>query len=243
MKKIIKKFVSEELIEHCLNIVAFISIQIFRIKHGSLIIRKNTTDISVYKSIFILNEFKIKNTEFSPKFIIDAGAYTGLSSLYFSLNYPKSEIVALEPETSNFEVLSKNSSNKKNIKIIKAGLWYKNAFLKIINGKNEWGHKVIEVSEIEKYDVEGISIDSILKNSKYSYIDIIKIDIEGAEKEIFDKGNNQWIEKTNIIIIELHDRFKPGCKDSLYNALNIIEWNIYQKGEKIILIRKYLLDN
>lgn len=166
-----------------------------------------------------------------------------MSSLYFSLNYPKSEIVALEPETSNFEVLSKNSSNKKNIKIIKAGLWYKNAFLKIINRKNEWGHKVIEVSEIEKYDVEGISIDSILKNSKYSYIDIIKIDIEGAEKEIFDKGNNQWIEKTNIIIIELHDRFKPGCKDSLYNALNIIEWNIYQKGEKIILIRKYLLDN
>jgi len=114
MKKIIKKFVSEELIEHCLNIVVFISIQIFRIKHGSLIIRKDTTDISVYTSIFILNEFKIKNTEFSPKFIIDAGAYTGLSSLYFSLNYPKSEIVALEPETSNFEVLSKNSSNKKN---------------------------------------------------------------------------------------------------------------------------------
>lgn len=34
--------------------------------------------------------------------------------MYFSLNYPKSEIVALEPETSNFEVLSKNSSNKKN---------------------------------------------------------------------------------------------------------------------------------
>ena len=53
---------------------------------GNVFIRPGTTDLDVYNSIFIDEEFKVDFG--SPKFIVDAGAYTGLSSIWFANRYP-----------------------------------------------------------------------------------------------------------------------------------------------------------
>lgn len=209
-----------------------------RLMHGKLTIRKNTSDHYVFRDIFLFKEFKLP-VSIEPKLIIDLGAYTGLSTTFFALKYPKARIIAVEPESSNFELLEFHTQKNPNVDRINAGVWSSNAFLKITNKATEkWAFTVEEVSESDDYDVKSITIDSILKNSGCDTIDILKIDIEGAEKELLSKNVASWISKVKVLVIELHDRLVEGCSESLYNAIDLAEWDEYKQGEKIVLIRK-----
>ncbi len=245
MKKIIKKFVPKKIINLGLKIMNFINkivtliiIKIYKLKYKNLIIRKGTTDSAVFRSIFLFKEFKLP-IKITPKLIIDAGAYTGLSALYYSSKYPSAKIICIEPENSNFEILENNTKNLPNITRIKAALYYKNAFLKIKDtGTGKWGFVVKEVFESENFDIKAITIEEILKKSGYDKIDILKLDIEGSEKQLFSKNYQTWLEKVNIIVLELHDRIVDGCTKSLYSAINKNEWKEFKKNEKVILIKK-----
>jgi hypothetical protein len=74
-----------------------------------------------------------------------------------------------------------------------------------------------------------------MKEQGIDYIDILKIDIEGAEREIF-RDPSSWIEKVDSLIIELHECMKPGCYRSFYNGSNGFD-DEWQQGEKVYLTR------
>jgi len=220
------------------KLISSIIIKIYKLKCKNLIIRHGTTDSAVFRSVFLFKEFKLP-IKINPKLIIDAGAYTGLSALYYSSKYPSAKIICIEPETSNFEILENNTKDLPNITRVKAALWHKNAFLKIKDmGTGKWGFMVEEVSESENFDIKAITIEEILKKSGYNTIDILKLDIEGSEKQLFSKNYQTWLEKVNIIVLELHDRIVDGCTKSVYSAIGKNEWKEFKKGEKVIFIKK-----
>jgi hypothetical protein len=74
-----------------------------------------------------------------------------------------------------------------------------------------------------------------MNNFNIDAIDILKIDIEGAEKEVFE-NSDLWMRKTNVIIIELHERLKDGCCRVFYNKTNDFdrEWS---QGDSIFLVK------
>jgi FkbM family methyltransferase len=237
MSKLTKK-IPRPLVEFVLRIITNCYIFFFKFKFKRLVIRKNTSDHHVFRDIFLFNEFKLP-IDADPKLIIDAGAYIGLSSLYYSFQFPDAQIIAVEPESSNFDILTKNTELHSKIKRINSGIWYKNARLKIVDSQSEkWAFTVQEVDESDLDGIKAITIDEILEDSGYSEIDILKIDIEGSEKEIFSRNSENWLKKVKIIVLELHDRLIPGCSDSVYNALKKQEWEEYKKGEKVIFINK-----
>lgn len=218
--------------------VTFIVRKYYSQVYKPLMVRNNTTDNEVFKTIFVLNELKLP-IKVTPKFIIDAGAYTGLSSLYYFSKYPNAKIYAIEPEDSNFEILTKHTEKLPNITRIKAGLWHKNSHLRIIDtNAGKWGFQVKEVKTSENYNVKAITVGALLKMSGFARIDILKIDIEGSEKELFSMNCNSWIDRVNIVVIELHDHIREGCSRAFYSAINKNVWMEYKKGEKVILIRR-----
>tara|TARA_Y100000589_G_scaffold328039_1_gene371214 strand:+ start:35738 stop:36484 length:747 start_codon:yes stop_codon:yes gene_type:complete len=243
MKNNIKKFMPKFLLILRVKIITIFGILFYKLKLKKLIIRPNTTDLKVFKSIFVFNELKLP-VKLNPKLIIDGGAYIGYSALYYHLKYPSSTIICIEPEASNFNILKKHISNHSNIMAINAGLWHKNTYLKIKdNGIGEWGFSVEEVSKSVEFDIEAITIDKILEKSGKDNIDILKLDIEGAEKQLFSSNYELWLKKTNVIVIELHDRFIEGCSEALYSAIKKDEWLEFKEGEKVILIRKKFINN
>ncbi len=236
MKTLIKKIVPKQLIDLGLEAVTFYSLKKYKRKYPNLTIRRGETDKNVFRSIFISGEFKLP-IDIDPKLIIDAGAYTGLSALYYSSTYPSAKIIAIEPESSNFDTLEKNTMHLPNVSRIKAGLWDKNAFLKITDrGTGKWGFKVEEVSESDDFDIKSVTIDKVLSESGFDRIDILKLDIEGSEKQLFSSDDRAWLDKVNVMVIELHDRIHEGCTESLYAAIDLNEWKEYKEGEKVILI-------
>lgn len=226
------------LILFVLKVITFIAIRLYSLKFRPLIIRKNTSDSEVFMSIFIFREFALP-IKVQPELIVDAGAYTGLSALYFSSKYPKAKIISIEPEDSNFKVLEQHTTRLPQVTRIHAGLWYRNGFLKIVDrGTGKWGFGVAEVSETEQFDIKAVDMQTLLEKSGFDKIDILKLDIEGAEKFLFMHDAHKWIDKVNIMMIELHDRIIEDCTESLYAAIHIDDWNEHKDGEKVVLIRK-----
>ena len=41
-------------------------------------------------------------------------------------------------------------------------------------------------------------------------IDLLKVDIEGAEHELFAQASDAWLSATRCIVVETHERFRPG---------------------------------
>lgn len=77
-----------------------------------------------------------------------------------------------------------------------------------------------EVNKNEAYDIESITIDQILELKKWDTIDILKIDIEVAEKELFEDNYKSWLPKVKVIYPETHDRMITKCSFTVINAIN-----------------------
>ena len=207
-----------------------------------LIIRKSTTDEHVFQQIFLYDDYEIGQLNFKPKTIIDAGSYVGYASIFFNYKYPEARIAAIEPSSANFGTLQQNTQNIPSITRYKAGLWHKEAKIKVVDRKTgNWGFMIEEVGPDEKFDLETITVQKIMLDKGWDEIDIFKIDIEGSELELFTYNYEEWISKVKIFIIEFHDRIKPGTTDAFYNAIKGLKFNQIQRGENLIFIKEGVL--
>lgn len=199
-------------------------------------LRLNTTDIQAYKEIILRDEYHLMLRK-SPKVIIDAGANIGLTAIYFASRYPDAKIYSIEPEPSNFELLVKNTEHYQNIFPIHAALWNEDVPIQVVDcGLGHWGFQTATSDGVSSLSqVPGLTLRTIMADRGIDYIDLLKIDVEGAEKEVF-KGSPEWIDKVGVLIVELHDRLKAGCSRSFFNATNAFEHEWYQ-GENVVLAR------
>ncbi len=194
-------------------------IRVFSTKR-KIYVRKNTKDKETFLEIF-RDQIYDTSLQIEPKHIIDAGANVGYFSLLFKIRYPNAEIVAIEIDKDNIECIKKNTKNLTGVSIIRKGLYNKKAFFKVedpYNASNSF--QVKQVSENEKCKIDSITIDEILESQNWNYIDILKIDIEGAEKNLFASNYENWLPKVKILFVETHDRMIPGCSKSVTSAMN-----------------------
>lgn len=199
--------------------------------NGSVFLRPGTADQNVYEEIFLSNEYDLDLGE--PRIIIDAGAHIGLSSVYFASRYPDARIIAVEPEPSNFEILLKNAENHGQIKPVQAGLWSKRTSLRIQNvGAATWSFRVVE--EPSGSGIPAVGIPEIMADFNIQQIDVLKIDIEGSEFEVL-KNSDSWISSVKTLIIELHDRYQPGCSEALSRALSGYSYEKSRSGESFVI--------
>ena len=188
-----------------------------------------------------------KIEQFEPKFIIDGGANIGTASIFFANRYPNAKIVAVEPEAGNIEMMQYNLQYYPQVKIMHAALWNRETELAIDDPYHApssfMTNEISETSLLQKEHTQGITIETLLRDSGFDYIDILKLDIEGAEKEIFSEKSNyqSWLPYTKILIIELHDRMKLGCSKNLFRAVSWYKYFFMVSGENLIFIREDLL--
>jgi FkbM family methyltransferase len=207
-------------------------------------LRRNTSDVDTFHEIFLFDGYKL-NLVFEPEIIIDCGANIGLAAIYFKNRYPKSRIVSIEPETANFELLVRNTSAYNTIQCRQQALSSESGKeLNVINaGYGNWGF--ITDTSVGKdtrnvvNKTKTISINALVEELGVDVIDIVKIDIEGFEYELFE-SNTEWLEKTRCLIIEVHDRFKPGSSRAVFKALSACDFSFDVSGENLIFINNKL---
>lgn len=212
--------------EYCVNL---------KCTNHPFFIRGNTSDNSVIEQVFYQKQYDI-SLGFEPKTILDCGANIGLASIFFKTKYPNSTIIAIEPENSNFDLLTKNLIPYSNFHAEKKGLWSESCFLEIIEGEDKlpWSFYVKPTTIKSDKTIEAISVFEIIEKYNLKEIDILKIDIEGAEENLFEKNVEKWLPIVKVIIIELHDQHMPLSSRTFFNVLSKNNFSIYFMGENII---------
>ena len=86
--------------------------------------------------------------------------------------------------------------------------------------------------------VRAVTVRELLESAGASRVDLIKIDIEGSELELFSE-NADWVASVGTLVLELHDRFRPGCREALDGALarSGVRFRELHRGEDVVFVR------
>jgi FkbM family methyltransferase len=210
------------------------SISIPQAQH-KIYLRGGTSDIGIFDEVFFLEGYKYDYK--NPGIIFDCGANVGLTSVYYKNCFPQARIIAIEPDPANFTLLKKNTAPYQDIECLQMGLWHKEALLEIHNRhfNNNSGFAVEEVAKKGPETIEAITIPAIMQRYGISEIDVLKMDIEGAEKELFSYGADQWLPHVKTLVIETHDFMKSGTAKSVFSALQPYDYNVHIQGSNFFI--------
>ncbi len=207
--------------------------------------RHGTSDWSTFHQIFIEREYACLDNLEQVDLIIDCGAYVGYSSAYFLTRFPNSHVVAIEPDPNNFSVLRKNLTlYGKRVDLLQMAVWSHPAHLVFSETKyrdgEAWTAHVREPKSGEAPSITAIDIFKVLEQSGYQRISVLKVDIEGAEGVVFQRGGGveKWIDRVDVIAIELHDDSEFGpCSDIFLSSISEQGFQISRSGELTICRR------
>lgn len=155
--------------------------------------------------------------------IVDLGGNCGMASLYFSqYYYPNARYVIVEPSADNLRILKKNIAQAGLRADIVAGA------VGPVNGEMALEENCIGYnvhlkdptdSALDSGDtkVPVYTLDHLIHHYQIDQIDLLKMDIEGAEKAIF-QHQGPWLTRAKCIILEIHGDFTA---QNLRNAVEL----------------------
>jgi FkbM family methyltransferase len=183
-----------------------------------VLIRGGTSDPWTFDEVFVAQEYKINIPGFAPKHILDLGANVGYASIYFANTWPNARILALEPEAGNFSLLERNVSKYSNVQPANGAVWSRPTSVTVANPAG-YENSFQMVEGVGGSAIRAYTISELADTLGGTRIDLLKMDIEGAEAEVLNAARD-WIDRIDVMVIELHDRFVPGCGEALVRALS-----------------------
>lgn len=198
-------------------------------------VRRRDSDLQVLMQLYAHHECDLQLNA-PPRLIIDAGANVGYATALFANHYPNARIIAIEPDPDNCRQFRMNCAQLSNVELIEGALWPHEADLDLCNKSitRSWGLSVREPAT-GRGTVRGVTVPQILKRFPDQMIDLFKIDIEGAEQELFSEDAEAWIDRVRVIVIEVHGTQAQAAID---RALADRPFARSIQGERLILRRE-----
>jgi FkbM family methyltransferase len=204
--------------------------------------RAHTSDLYNMQQVFLRQEYGFEILP-APTRILDLGAYCGYAALYFANKYENSRIICVEPSDANFAILTMNTVHYPAIRCIRGAVWKSASNLALTSRTGgHWGSTFAEAQCGTSEAVRAYTVLELLNTAGWATADFIKIDIEGAELEVFsDPFAGRWIADTSCISVETHDRFKPGALAAVQKAISAHQFDCNQSGEFLVFKSRHAL--
>jgi FkbM family methyltransferase len=205
-------------------------------------LRLNGSDLKTFLEVIAREDYRLPfKTE--PTAVVDAGANIGLASAWFAARYPTAKVLAVEPDAGNYALLTENTKPYRNVIPIQAALWSGSGSILLTDPGLGSSAYQVGSSQGEKANadesgvapVDAVDVPTLMSAHAIDRIDVLKVDIEGSEEEVFG-SSSAWIDRVDSIAIELHDRFKPGCSRVFYQATSSFP-NEAARGENVFVWR------
>lgn len=173
-----------------------------------VVLRRYTSDLYCLPHIVRELEYRHLGGLQSPKVIVDLGANVGYTTLWLKKQYPHSTIIAVEPSLSNFRLLQRNVelSGYTDIVTINAGVWDRDGHLSAVDADTSemWTKQFVFCDHPSASTVPVITLQSLMLKHKLTYIDVLKVDIEGAERHLLADESIDWPSCVGVLAIETH---------------------------------------
>ena len=161
--------------------------------------------------------------------IVDVGANIGCFSRYALTKNP-SRVICFEPFSKNFECLKYNtentvceihnkavSDNHNPVKLLAS-----NAFSGGCNIKNASDNGLYNIEEM----VDCMTLDSLFDNNIVDKIDLLKVDVEGAETNVINGISIDNLKKVNKISMEIHHKLITAEEETqMFNKIKLAGFN------------------
>jgi FkbM family methyltransferase len=203
-----------------------------------LTVRRGDTDRVVIRQVLALEEYAPVAELPNVRLIVDCGANIGVSSYYFLHRYPGARLIAVEPDAQNCALCRQNLQPFGDRAIVvQAALWPERRTLRITDASRRRGSWSLRVEPAaagvaQDQTVEGLTMPDILARAGIeSDIDLIKIDIEGAEAEVF-RTPPSWLQSTHHLVIELHN---DAARTIFAAALSGYDYTRHESGESTVI--------
>lgn len=172
----------------------------------------------MYKSYFIEESYKFFSENANP-YIVDCGANVGVGVRYWKALFPTSRVVAIEPDPQCFECLEANTRDLVDVELVRKAAWSTNTLLKFAAVGADGGHLSSLADRngvVKTLDVESVRLRDYLIGE----VDLLKIDIEGAEMEVL-RDCKDHLGLVRNLFVEYHSFV--GADQELSNLFGIIE--------------------
>lgn len=185
-------------------------------------LRQDSGDLFIFYEVFAMEAYQIGDDVIDPqsvRTIVDCGANIGITALYFAGRYPNARIFSIEPDPSNFALLKQNVASEPRIVPINAAVVGRNTGPVFLSqDRPAWGNSITQGGDgVSGVEVPAITIDELCAQHGVERVDLLKVDIEGAEEPMFAEPH--FLPKVGYIVIELHgdytmDRFQSDVSSA-----------------------------
>lgn len=173
---------------------------------------ERASEFGLLLELFVEEVYRL-DLDAEPTVVLDVGANIGLSVIYFRLRYPRARILAYEPDPRAFSILRANTSRLAGVTIRKAALADHDGEI-VLFARDEPMHSTILPGSFssDSFRVPCRTLDSVLREEGRATVDLLKIDVEGAELRILRASRRR---PARIIVGELHTDAAGASAESL----------------------------
>jgi FkbM family methyltransferase len=164
-------------------------------------LRTYAGDLSILYEIFWQQSYNLPQLRAGAfRTVVDVGANVGLAALFFLEKFPVSRLICVEPEPANFRLLQSNLRGTPAV-VLHAALSATDGTVKMDGSPQAYNAKVS--AETGTVEVAAISMPTLLQSQGLAWVDLLKIDIEDYEQQVFSAPAN-WLAQVGTLLIEIH---------------------------------------
>lgn len=181
-------------------------------------VRPGTSDVLVYRDIFVLEQYGQLPVD-RVETIVDCGANIGLTSAYLLSAHSAARSIAIESDGDNIALCRRNlDSFGQRATVVHAALWDRpGQFAVRPERAGTWASAVRPATAADQQRVvPGVTLPGLISQFELRQIDILKIDVEGAEVQIFSAADLSWLDRVGCLMIDLED---ARSREAFYRAL------------------------
>ncbi len=201
--------------------------------HGvshAIVLRSGRSDFFFFGQIFIDDEFApIRGLDIRS--IVDLGGNIGLASVWFLNAFPAARVLTVEANAENYTSLAANlGPYGSRSQTVHGAVWWRDAEITVVRRQNEGDAHVRERQQADDPAaiIQGWSIPSLMQQGGFASIDLLKMDVEGAELDLFTREEGRWLPRVRNLSIETHG---PECEAALERAMRHYNFRKVVRGE------------
>lgn len=207
----------------------------FKNRSFSLKLSGGSPDLAALIETFVKNEYDIKNL-INPNIILDIGAHTGNTSIYFSILFPEATIHAIEASPDNYLKLMENVKSFPKVVPHNVAVSDSEGVVDFYENKSSLGSSLQRRSENDGLvRVKSVTLKSFFSEHKIQRVDLMKVDIEGGEALLFK--DNLPEEFSDRYVIEIHEdlmSISSSDLESKFGGYDLNRQDIVQKSRYIL---------
>jgi FkbM family methyltransferase len=193
--------------------------------------QESSSDFAVAEDVFRKHQYEVVADLTGVRSIVDCGANVGYASSYLLDRHPAARLIAVEPASENVALCRRNLTvYGERAKVIHGAVWPRSGTVEVQRqgwgDEREWAIHVAEASASAVETVPAIPMGDLLAEAG-GVLDLLKMDIEGAEGPLFS-GDISWLGHVRNLVIEIHG---PEREVIVRRAMADFESEMSQCGE------------